>query len=79
MVQANRFLHLSTAIIVPTSTSVHETLTHIRIGHLDQDTFALCEQVSAIDPDKRLGRFVGVASYEEVDLIDQALRLIQDL
>jgi mRNA interferase MazF len=80
IVQSDSLPILSTVVVIPTSTKVRETTFHIPIADLDGDpTFALCEQVCAIDYNKRLGAFSGFVDYDELLAIDRALRLVQDL
>ncbi|PWJ48455.1 mRNA interferase MazF [Quadrisphaera granulorum] len=78
VVQSTALPLLSTVVVVPTSTTVFEAQWHVAIAMPDTTTYALCEQVSAVDP-SRLGSFRGMTSYEELRDIDDALRLVQDL
>lgn len=78
VVQAAR-LPLSTVVIVPTTTAGFESAWRVPIEFDDGVSYAMCEQVRSIDPDQRLGAFVGMTSFEELAAIDQALRLVLDL
>lgn len=80
VVHATRFDHLSTWVVAPTSTtqSAAPAVFRPEVTILDEETRVLCEQLSAVDPE-RLGRSVGYLSLEESQRVDRALRLLFDL
>jgi mRNA interferase MazF len=80
VVQNDEIWHTSTILIVPTSTKVFETDVHIPLEKIAGGaTYALCEQLMAVDPNQRLGEYVGYVSLGEEKLIDDSLRLLLDL
>jgi mRNA interferase MazF len=80
VVQARRFAHLSTWLIVPTSASAAGTVYRPQIEIPDAGTsLALCEATVSIDPHVRLGDCVGSLGCEEMREIDAAQRLLMDL
>lgn len=80
VVLAQRFVHLSTWLVVPTSTSARSTLFRPEIEIPGRgSTRALCDALVSIDPQMRLADSVGVLTFAEMQQIDDALRLLLDL
>jgi len=77
VVQADIF-PLSTWVVAPTSTSARPADFRPEVTVNDVDTLVLCEQITALDPE-RLGEAVGMLTYGELRRIDVALRLLLDL
>ncbi len=72
-------LMLSTVIAAPTSTGAWTSSFHPEVEFEGQRSRVLLEQLQAIDPDRRLGRYVGRVSGEEQQEIDRALTLVLGL
>lgn len=72
------YLPLSTLLIAPTSTSARPALFRPEVTILEWRTLVLCEQTTAVDVG-RLGRPVALLTLEEMQQIDEALRLVLDL
>lgn len=66
-------LPLSTWIVAPTSTSRRAASFRPQIEVGGVPTFVLVEQLTAIDPERRLGEFAGRLSGAELEDIDRAL------
>ncbi len=80
VVQATRFAHLSTWLVVPTSASAAGTVYRPRIEIPGRgECVALCEATVSVDPELRLGDRLGSLSLREMIEIDAALRLLMDL
>jgi len=80
VVQARRFEHLSTWLIVPTSTSARQTSFRPAIEVPGRgEAVALCDALVSLDPSVRLGAHLGSLAYAEMEEIDAALRLLLDL
>ena len=80
VVQARRFEHLSTWLIVPTSASARPAVHRPRIEVPGEGaSVALCEAMVSIDPALRLGDTLGTLSYAEMAEIDDVLRILLDL
>ena len=80
VVLASRFEHLSTWLVVPTSTRARELVFRPAIeipGH--GETLALCDALTAVDPTARLGDLVGYLPLETMQRIDHALSGLLDL
>jgi mRNA interferase MazF len=71
-------LPLSTWLVAPTSTSARPTSFRPEVEVNGKTTYVLVEQTAAIQPE-RLGRIVGHLSYNEISLVDAALRVVLDL
>ena len=69
-------LPLSTWVVAPTSTGRRGASFRPEIEIRGARTRVLVEQVTAIDPEVRLGEFVGRLSPEELSDVDQALRAV---
>jgi mRNA interferase MazF len=78
VVQADEFLHLSTTIVAPTSTSARPATFRPLIELDGQETRVLVEQTTVVDP-QRLGRAAGRLSASELRAVDEALVLILGL
>ncbi len=80
IVQARRFVHLSTVLAIPTSASAGPAIYRPDIGVPGHGASrALCEGLNAVDPAVRLGAYLGTLTYAEMQDIDSALRLLLDL
>ena len=80
VVLASRFDPLSTWLVVPTSTRARPFVFRPAIeipGH--GETLALCDALTAVDPQARLGELVGYLQLEAVQRIDYALSGLLDL
>ncbi len=75
VVQADEFLHLSTTIVAPTSTSARPATFRPVISVGGEDTRVLVEQTTVVDP-QRLGRSAGRLEVSELLTVDEALALI---
>jgi mRNA interferase MazF len=78
VVQADEFLHLSTTIVAPTSTSAAPATFRPVISVDGEDTRVLVEQTTVVDPE-RLGRSAGRLGVRELLAVDEALALILGL
>lgn len=78
VVQADEFLHLSTTIVAPTSTTVRPASFRPMITLNGSDTRVLVEQTTVVDPE-RLGRSTGRLDAGELRAVDEALALILGL
>lgn len=78
VVQADEFLHLSTTIVAPTSTSALPATFRPVISVDGEDTRVLVEQTTVVDP-QRLGRSAGRLEVTELLAVDEALALILGL
>lgn len=79
VVQADHLEQLSTWLVVPTSTSARPATFRPEITVNGATTLAMCEQVRALDPSKRLGERVGLLTLPQLQAVEAALRLVQDL
>lgn len=71
-------LPLSTWLVAPTSTSARAASFRPEVEIDGLNTRVLAEQTAAIDPG-RLGKSVGVLSFDEMRRVDAALRVVLDL
>lgn len=78
VVQADEFLHLSTTIVAPTSTSALPASFRPVITVDASQTRVLVEQTTVVDP-QRLGRSAGRLEAGELRAVDEALALILGL
>lgn len=78
VLQADEFLHLSTTIIAPTSTSARPASFRPPITLEGYETRVLLEQTTVVDP-QRLGQSAGRLGALELRVIDEALELILGL
>ena len=78
VVQADEFLHLSTTLVAPTSTSAAPATFRPVISVDGEDTRVLVEQTTVLDP-QRLGRSAGRLEVSELLAVDEALALILGL
>ena len=81
VVQATRLEHLSTWLIVPTSSSpaARRGLLRPVVDFGRGECVALVDQLRAVDPEKRLADEVGYLSLAEMQAVDRALRFMLDL
>jgi mRNA interferase MazF len=68
-------LFVSTLIVVPTSTSARAAIHRPEVVVDGRRTRVLAEQVMAVDTG-RLGEVVGHLSWDELQSVDEALRLV---
>lgn len=66
----------STVVVAPTSTSARPGPLRPQIELGEAKTAVLVDQMSAVDPDKRLGRMVGRVSLADLQAIEKAMRLV---
>ncbi len=78
LVQADDLLGLSTVAICPTSRSTPPATFHPEIEIEGEETRVMCEMVSAVDF-RTLGDQVAHLSWDELQAVDEALRLVLDL
>ncbi len=78
VVQADEFLHLSTTIVAPTSTSALPASFRPPIMLAGTETRVLVEQTTVVDP-QRLGRSAGRLETKELRAVDEALALVLGL
>jgi mRNA interferase MazF len=78
VVQVDEFLHLSTTLVAPTSTSAAPATFRPVISVNGEDTRVLVEQITVVDP-RRLGRSAGRLEVSELLAVDEALALILGL
>ena len=78
VVQADEFMHLSTTLVAPTSTSAVPATFRPIIRLMDEATRVIVEQTTVVDP-QRLGRSVGRLDPGELRAVDDALALILGL
>lgn len=79
VVQATRYLHLSRWLVAPTSASAQPAVFRPTLRLASGPTVILCDAMSAVDPELRLGELVGHATLAEVEAIDRALLVLLDL
>jgi mRNA interferase MazF len=77
-VQADEFLVLGTTLVAPTSTRARATSFRPTITIDAQETRALVEQTTVVDP-QRLGRSAGRLEAQELRAVDEALSLMLGL
>jgi mRNA interferase MazF len=78
VVQADEFLHLSTVLVAPTSTSAFPASFRPVIEIDGRETRVLAEQTTVVDP-RRLGRSAGRLEATELRAVDDALMLLLGL
>lgn len=78
VLQADEFLHLSTIIVAPTSTSARPASFRPVVTFEGLETRVLVEQTTVVDP-QRLGRSAGRLDAGELRAVDEALALILGL
>ena len=78
VVQADEFLHLSTTLVAPTSTTVRPASFRPPIAIGGGETRVLVEQTTVVDP-QRLGPSAGRLDAHELRAVDEALALILGL
>jgi mRNA interferase MazF len=78
VVRADDFLHLSTTIVAPASTSAQPASFRPVVNLDGQDTRVLVEQTTVVDP-QRLGPSAGRLDASELRAVDEALTLILGL
>jgi len=71
-------LPLSTWLVAPTSTSARRASFRPEIEISGVATRVLAEQTAAVDPE-RLGQRVGQLTFEELNRVDAALRVVLQL
>jgi mRNA interferase MazF len=72
-------LPLSTVLVAPTSTKARPASFRPEIEIDGTRTRILVEQIAAVDPERRLGRFAGVLTGDELHDVEQALADVLDL
>jgi mRNA interferase MazF len=78
IVQADEFVHLSTALVAPTSRSARPASFRPTIVVAEGETRVLVEQATVVDP-ARLGRSAGRLEPSELRAVDEALALVLGL
>lgn len=78
IVQADEFLHLSTTLVAPTSTSARPASFRPTITLDGRDTRVIVEQATVVDP-QRLGHSAGRLEAVELRAVDDALALVLGL
>lgn len=74
VIQSDDVMALSTWIVAPTSTSRAESFLRPEIELGGSPSRVLVEHLRAVDPEMRLGDFVGRLSGQEMASVDQAIR-----
>ncbi|HEX3779981.1 MAG TPA: type II toxin-antitoxin system PemK/MazF family toxin [Pseudonocardiaceae bacterium] len=72
-------LVMSTTVTAPTSTSAREASHRPEIKLNGLKTKVLVEQMQAVDPEARFGRKVGRVSFDELQDIGRAMKLVLGL
>ena len=75
VVQSSALDVLSTWIVAPTSTSAPPAAFRAAVEIAGRETLVLCEQATAVSH-TRLGEYVGLLRLEEMQRVDDALRLV---
>ena len=78
VVQADSMLAMSTVAVCPTSQSARDASFRPQVELKGATTHVLCEMVGHVDV-RRLGKRIGHLRLEEIDAVDDALRLVLDL
>ncbi len=78
VIQADAYTHLSTWLVVPTTTGSFSSLIHPEIELDGKICRVMVEQATRVDP-QRLGEFTGRLDHGETQLVEQALRDVLDL
>ena len=80
VVQSSRLEHLSTWLVVPTSTRAQRYIFRpvVEIPH-QGETVAVCDAMTAVDPQARLGEHVGCLPLAQVQQLDRAVLALLDL
>jgi mRNA interferase MazF len=78
VVQSDDLLGLSTALVAPTSTSARPAIFRPAIEVRGVETRVLVEQTTVVDP-QRLGPSAGRLDAEEMQSLDDAMRLVLGL
>jgi mRNA interferase MazF len=78
VVQSSALDVLSTWVVAPTSTSALPAAFRAAVEIAGRETLVLCEQATAVSH-SRLGEHVGFLRLEEMQRVDDALRLVFDL
>ncbi|RYV50422.1 type II toxin-antitoxin system PemK/MazF family toxin [Pengzhenrongella frigida] len=80
VVQSSRLEHLSTWLVVPTSTRAQRYIFRpaVTIPH-HGETVAVCDAMTAVDPQARLGEYVGYLPLDQMQQIDRAVLALLDL
>ena len=81
VVQARRLEHLSTWVVVPTSSSPHARRGLVRpvIDWGAGESVVLCDAIVSVDPERRLTKQVGFVTLGQMQEIDRALTFLLDL
>jgi mRNA interferase MazF len=79
VVLASRFTHLSRWLVIPTSMSARPAVYRPSIEVAGQSTLALCDGLTAVDPEQRLGDQVDYLPHASMRDIDWSLALLLDL
>jgi mRNA interferase MazF len=80
VVQASQFDHLSTWLVVPTSTRARATVFRPEIEVPGRGrTLALCDGLTAVDPQARLSEQVGRLAGDQMVDVDIAIQGLLDL
>lgn len=80
VVQASRLEHLSTWLVVPTSTRAQRYIFRPVVDIPDHgETLAVCDAMTAIDPAARLGEHIGFLPLRQMQQIDLAVLALLDL
>lgn len=80
VVQPSRLEQLSTWLVVPTSTRAQRYIFRPVVEIPDHgETLAVCDAMTAVDPQARLGAYVGYLPLDQMQQIDQAVLALLDL
>jgi mRNA interferase MazF len=82
IIQADLYCPLSTILVIPTSQSAHKEIDfHIPVTIKGTRTYALIEQLTAVDKTRRIieSNYVGIISPQELRRIDEMLMIFLGL
>jgi len=82
VIQADIYCPLPTILVIPTSTHAHKEIDfHIPVTVQGTRTYALIEQLTAVDKSRRIkeGNYLGMLTIQEVEKIDEMLRIFAGL
>ncbi len=81
IVQSNFYSALSTILVIPTSQGARPVHFHVPVWVKGEKTYALVEQLTAVDKARRLRpeRYVSTLSAEDMESVSQAVRQLLGL
>ena len=76
---ATRFSHLNRWLVIPTSTSARPAGYRPEVEVIGQPTLCLCDALTSLDPEQRLGAQVDFLPLASMQQIDRVLARLLDL